>query len=125
MAKILIVDDDEFILQSFSRVLIRKGFEVQTSETAKEALERLKQEQFDLALIDVCLPDMEGTKLLIDAKKNLENTVKIMVTGFPSIETSNKAGFEGADTYIVKPIKGDELVSLVNFLLKAKKDFAK
>ena len=122
MQRILIVDDDSYILRAFSSVLTKKGFEVETSETGKQALEKLKQDSFDLALIDVCLPDMDGTELLSKAKKELEKTVKIMVTGYPSSETSDKASFEGADTYIVKPIKMDELVSVVKFFLKPKTD---
>lgn len=122
MKKILIIDDDKYILRSFSTVLAKRGFEVETAETGKHALEKLKQGFFDLALIDVCLPDMDGTDLLESAKKEMEKTVKIMVTGHPSVETSDKAGFKGADTYIVKPIKMDELVSVVNFFLNPKKD---
>jgi DNA-binding NtrC family response regulator len=109
-------------LKSFSQVLTKRGFEVETAETGKQALEKLKQDSFDLALIDVCLPDMEGTDLLENAKKELEKTVKIMLTGHPSVKTSEKATFEGADTYIVKPIKMDELISVINFFLKPKKD---
>jgi len=69
LQRILIVDDDSYILRAFSSVLTKKGFEVETSETGKQALEKLKQDSFDLALIDVCLPDMDGTELLSKAKK--------------------------------------------------------
>ena len=122
MKKILIIDDDTFILKSFSSVLTKRGFEVATAETGKQALEKLKQGSFDVALIDVCLPDMKGTELLERAKKELEKTAKIMLTGYPSVETSEKATFEGADTYIVKPIKMDELLSVINFFLKPKQN---
>jgi DNA-binding response OmpR family regulator len=122
LKKILIIDDDAFILKSFSRVLTKKGFEVETAETGKQALEKLQQGAYDLALIDVCLPDMKGTDLLERAKKELEKTTKIMLTGHPTVETSEKASFEGADTYIVKPIKMDELISVINFFLKTKQD---
>lgn len=122
MKKIIIIDDDTYILRSFSLVLTKRGFEVETAETGKQALEKLKKDFFDLALIDVCLPDMEGTELLEKAKKELVKTVKIMLTGHPSVKTSEKATFEGADTYIVKPIKMDELISVVNFFLKQKED---
>jgi len=122
LKKVLIIDDDTYVLNSFSRVLSKRGFEVETAETGKQALEKLKQGSFDVALIDVCLPDMEGTDLLENAKKELEKTVKIMLTGHPSVKTSEKATFEGADTYIVKPIKMDELISVINFFLKPKQE---
>jgi DNA-binding NtrC family response regulator len=121
LQKILIIDDDTYILNSFTKVLTKKGFEVETAETGKQALDKIKQNSFDVALIDVCLPDMEGTELLSKVKKELEKTVKIMLTGHPSVKTSEKATFEGADTYIVKPIKMDELVSVINFFLKQRK----
>ncbi len=121
MQKILIIDDDTYILSTFTKVLTKKGFEVETAETGKQALDKLKQNSFDVALIDVFLPDMDGTELLSKAKKELEKTVKIMLTGHPSVKTSEKATFEGADTYIVKPIKMDELVSVINFFLKQRK----
>ena len=122
MKKVLIIDDDTYVLDSFSRVLSKRGFEVETAENGTQALEKLKQGSFDVALIDVCLPDMEGTDLLENAKKELEKTVKIMLTGHPSVKTSEKATFEGADTYIVKPIKMDELISVINFFLKPKQE---
>jgi DNA-binding NtrC family response regulator len=122
LKKILVVDDDKFILSSFQRILTKRGFEVETAESGKQALEKLKHGSFDLALIDVCLPDMNGTDLLKNAKEELKKTVKIMVTGQPSVETSEKATFEGVATYIVKPIKGEELISVINFFLKPNPD---
>ena len=122
MKKILIIDDDTYILTTFSQILKKRGFEVETAETGKQGLEKLSQGSYDVALIDVCLPDMEGTDLLAKAKKELENSIKIMLTGHPSVKTSEKASFEGADTYIVKPIKIDELISVINFFLKTKQE---
>ncbi len=122
MKKILIVDDDTYILSSFSKVLTQRGFEVTTAETGQKALEKLKECSFDVALIDVCLPDMEGTDLLEKAKKEMEKTIKIILTGHPSVKTSEKATFEGADTYITKPIKMEQLISVINFFSKAKQE---
>lgn len=118
MKRILIVEDDPFVLRSFSQTLAKHDFEVETSQSGAQALEKLKQVKFDLALIDVCLPDMDGTELLSRAKKYLEKTVKIMVTGFPSVELSDKAKVEGAETYVVKPIKPPELLALVNLYVR-------
>lgn len=122
MKKILVIDDDEYIRNTFFKVLKKRGFEVETAESGSQALEKLKQNYFDIALIDVILPDMLGTELLTKAKKELEKTAKIMLTGFPSVETNQKASCEGADTYIIKPIKIEELFSVVNFFLKEKNE---
>ncbi|MBE3116374.1 response regulator, partial [Candidatus Bathyarchaeota archaeon] len=60
----LIIDDDESILRTFSRILQKNGFSTDTAETGKEAIEKAQTKPYAVALIDVCLPDMNGTNLL-------------------------------------------------------------
>jgi DNA-binding response OmpR family regulator len=114
---ILIVDDDESILRSLSRVLHKNGYSVEVATTASEALNKLKNRHFDLALIDVILPDMKGTELLVKAKEDLKQTVKFIITGYPSAETGAKARDEGADAFILKPISMVELLSVIQVFL--------
>ena len=76
----------------------------------------------DLALVDIRLPDMDGTDLLAKLKKQLQHTVKIMITGFPSLETGVKALDEGADAYLVKPVKPQELLMLLEEKLKNREE---
>jgi len=118
--RILIVDDDKSILRTFTRILQKKGYEPDIAETGKEAIEKSKSKTYEVALIDVRLPDMEGTDLLIKMKKTLQNTIKIMITGFPSLETGIKALDEGADAYLVKPVKPEDLLSLIEEKLKSR-----
>ena len=115
---ILVVDDDKSILRTFTRILQKSGYDIDTAETGKEAMEKTKNRQYDLALVDIRLPDMDGTDLLAKLKKPLQNTVKIMITGFPSLETGVKALDEGADAYLVKPVKPQELLVLLEEKLK-------
>jgi two-component system response regulator HydG len=117
---ILIVDDDKSILRTFTRILQKHGYEIDTAETGKEAIEKADKKNFDLALVDIRLPDMDGTELLAKMKKQLQNTIKIMITGFPSIESGVKALDEGADAYLVKPVKPEELLMLIKEKLKNK-----
>jgi DNA-binding response OmpR family regulator len=117
---ILVVDDDKSILRTFTRILQNNGYEIDAAETGKEAIEKVEKRHFDLALVDVRLPDMDGTDFLAKMKKPLQNTVKIMITGFPSIETGVKALDEGADAYLVKPVKPEELLLLIEEKLKDK-----
>jgi DNA-binding response OmpR family regulator len=117
---ILVVDDDKSILRTFSRILQKSGYEIETAETGKEAIEKADKRQYDLALVDIRLPDMDGTDLLAKIKRQLQNTVKIMITGFPSLETGVKALDEGADAYLVKPVKPQELLMLLDEKLKGK-----
>jgi DNA-binding response OmpR family regulator len=118
--KILVVDDDKSILRTFTRILQKSGFEIDVAETGKEAMEKTEKKHYDLALVDIRLPDIDGTDLLVKLKKPLKDTVKIMITGFPSLETGVKALDEGADAYLVKPVKPQELLLLIEEKLKNK-----
>ena len=117
---ILIVDDDKSILRTFTRILQKNGYEIDAVETGKEAIEKADTQEYDLALVDIRLPDMDGTELLAKMKKPLQKTIKIMITGFPSLETGVKALDEGADAYLVKPVKPEELLMLIEEKLKNK-----
>jgi len=119
---ILVVDDDKSILRTFTRILQKSGYEIETAETGKEAMEKAETKHYDLALVDIRLLDMDGTELLAKLRKQLQHTVKIMITGFPSLETGVKALDEGADAYLVKPVKPQELLALLEEKLKHRKE---
>jgi DNA-binding response OmpR family regulator len=115
---ILVVDDDKSILRTFTRILQKSGYDIEVAETGKEAIEKAENRHYDLALVDIRLPDMDGTDLLAKLKICFQNTIKIMITGFPSLETGVKALDEGADAYLVKPVKPQELLLLLEEKLK-------
>ncbi len=117
---ILVVDDDKSILRTFTRILQKQDYKVDTAETGKEAIEKAESKHYDLALVDIRLPDTDGTELLARLKRQLQNTIKIMITGFPSIESGVKALDEGADAYLVKPVKPEDLLMLIKEKLKNK-----
>ncbi|MCL2477688.1 response regulator [Candidatus Bathycorpusculum sp.] len=121
---ILVVDDDKSILRTFTRILQKSGYEIDTAETGQEAIEKTQTRSYDLALVDIRLPDIDGTDLLAKLKKPLQHTVKIMITGFPSLETGVKALDEGADAYLVKPVKPQELLILLEEKLKSREEAA-
>lgn len=115
---ILVIDDDKSILRTFTRILQKAGYKVEIAETGKEAIEKAGNSKYDLALVDVRLPDMDGTDLLIKLKEPMRDTVKIVITGFPSIEVGVKALDAGADAYLVKPVKPEDLLLLIEEKLK-------
>jgi DNA-binding response OmpR family regulator len=117
---ILVIDDDKSILRTFTRILQKNGYAIDVAETGKEAMEKSKKQTFNLALIDIRLPDIDGTELLIKLQKVMPEAVKIMITGFPSLETGIKALDEGADAYLVKPVKPEELIALIEEKFKLK-----
>jgi DNA-binding response OmpR family regulator len=117
--RVLVIDDDKSILRTFTRILQKNGYDIDVAETGKEALEKSQKKTYDLALIDIRLPDMDGTDLLVKMQKIMPKAVKIMITGFPSLETGIKALDEGADAYLVKPVKPEELLALIEEKFKA------
>ncbi len=118
--RIIVIDDDKSILRTFTRILQKNGYEIEVAETGKEALEKTKSKSHDLALIDIRLPDMDGTDLLVKMQQMNPKAIKIMITGFPSLETGVKALDEGADAFLVKPVKPEELLALIEEKFKAK-----
>jgi DNA-binding response OmpR family regulator len=117
--RILVVDDDVSILKCFKNILEKEGYIVEAVETGKAALERIKKEKFNVCLFDVKLPDMDGTELLLKLTKNPE-TIKIIITGFSSDELGRKAADYGADDFLVKPVKPEELIATVRERLVVK-----
>ncbi len=115
---ILIIDDDKSILNIFTRILQKQGYQTDTAETGEEALEKLQNNTYDLALIDVKLPDTNGTDLLARINQTHPNMIKIAITGYPSLEDASKVIDRGAAAYLVKPVKSEELVSLIAEKLK-------
>jgi DNA-binding NtrC family response regulator len=111
---ILIIDDDKYILSVFSRILTKQGYAVENAETGQEAMEMIAKKQYDLALIDVKLPDVEGPILVEKLHKENPDMMKVVITGFPSIEDANKVMDNGAAAYLVKPIKSEELIKFIN-----------
>lgn len=116
--KILIIDDDKYILCIFSRILQKQGYDVDTAETGQEALEKIGNQKYDLALIDVKLPDTEGPNLLARINNIYPEMMKIVITGFPSLEDATKVMDQGAIAYLVKPVKSEELVKIINEKMK-------
>jgi DNA-binding response OmpR family regulator len=109
--RVLLIDDDKAILRSIGLVLERNGFSVDKAETGKEAVEKLKAQSYDVLLVDLKLPDMEGTDLL--SMVNVPDAVKIMFTGFPSLVSGMQAMDKGVDAYLHKPVKPEELVMVI------------
>lgn len=121
LRKALIVDDDASILRNFSRLLRENGYEVCAVSTAKDAIARISEDgTFDLLLLDYILPDMDGLKILETVGAKVRNSVKIMITGFPTLKETSRAFDLGIDSYLEKPIDADTLLSLIEQITKKK-----
>jgi len=111
--RILLVDDDQAILSSVATILQLKGYNVETAETGRQAIEKSQSQFFNLALLDIKLPDMEGTSLLVKMHQTTPRMMKIMLTGYPSLENAVTALNLGADAYLLKPVNPKDLLKVV------------
>ena len=116
--KILVVDDDAIVIKSCRRILEAEGFEVSTVPGADQALEAIKNSDFDLLLIDVKMPKHDGMYLMREIKKNWPEIPIIIMSGYPTPETIADVLKLGATLFIPKPFKPDELVKSVRQALK-------
>lgn len=119
---ILVVDDDKAILKSFKTILQSEGYDVDTAETGEEALEKTDAQFYNLALLDIKLPDIEGTALLAEIHEYRPKTMKIMVTGHATLQNAVESLNLGADAYVMKPVKPEELLRVVGEKLKEQED---
>jgi CheY-like chemotaxis protein len=108
--RILIIDDDTEILRVFSKILQLEGYITDTAASGQEALNKAKSSFFDVFLIDIRLPDMEGTEILAELQKSDPTSVKIMVSGQPSTEHAIKALNAGANAFFTKPVDFNILI---------------
>jgi len=119
---ILIVDDDRTILKSLREILESEGYSVETVQTSQEAIEKTKTQFYNLALLDIKLPDMEGTKLLKAIHETSPKMVKIMVTGYPALQNAVESLNMGADAYLMKPVHPQEMLKVVEEKLKEQEE---
>lgn len=121
-ARILIVDDDESIRKILSTILKEEGYDVDTAENGKEAIDKSTAKFYNLALIDVRLPDVEGVTLLARFKENLPRMRKIIITGFPSIQNAIEAVNNKADGYVLKPFEISKVLETIKEQLKKQQE---
>ena len=117
-SKILVVDDDETIRETVAAILEDEGYNVSTAQDGKEALDKCNTEFYNLALIDIRLPDMDGTELLKLLPETTPPMVKIIVTGYPSLQNAVKAVNHGADAYLLKPVEAEEILKTIRLQLE-------
>jgi len=108
--RILIVDDDPGIGESLSDIFKEKGYLVSISNKGSVAIDKLKQTDFNVALIDIKLPDMSGTALLKELKEINPEIICMIITGHASLENAVNALEQGASAYITKPLDMDDVL---------------
>ena len=118
IARILIIDDDENIRKVLQTILEDEGYYIATADTGKRGIEQSEKDFFNLVLIDVRLPDMEGIELLSKLKDTKPKMRKIIVTGYPTLQNAVSAVNKGADAYVMKPFDVEKILVTIKDQLK-------
>jgi two-component system response regulator PilR (NtrC family) len=121
-ARILVVDDDESIRKVLTMILEEEGYAVDMAKNGREAIQKCKTKFYNLALIDIRLPDIKGVKLLTKMKDTTPKMRKIIITGYPSLKNAVDALNEGAHAYIMKPFDMPKVLELIRKQLTKQKE---
>ncbi|MGB5273904.1 MAG: response regulator, partial [Flavobacteriaceae bacterium] len=113
MPNLLIIEDDAAFCQMLQKFLTRHNFQVQTSFTATHAKAMFSDNEFDVVLTDLRLPDYDGIQLLSDIKSTNPKTQVILMTGYAEVGSAVKAMKKGAYDYISKPFTPDEILMVI------------
>jgi signal transduction histidine kinase len=116
--RILIVDDEALVLDSCRRVLVGAGYQVHTASDGAEAIRKLREDAYDLMLVDLKMPDMDGIEVLNRAKQKDPAMVVALITGYGTVETAVEAMKNGAYDYLSKPISAGSLEMLAKRALE-------
>ncbi len=119
--RILIVDDEEVVRESLNQWFAAEGYETGTAVSAREALESAARHKWDLALIDIKMPGMDGMELQARLHANEPEMTTVIMTGYATVDTAIQAFKHGAYDYITKPIDPDDLSHLISRALEHKR----
>ena len=117
-AKILVVDDESKIRESFSDILSLEDFEVDTAHNGEDAINMIDDDYYDIALIDLNMPKVDGMEVLKYLVEHSIDTIGIILTGYATIRTAVEAMKAGAFDYLAKPVKMEEVIMVINRALE-------
>ena len=118
---ILIVDDEEIVRESLSSWLELDGYEVGVAENGARALERLPEKDWNLAMVDLKMPGMDGIELMDEIRKAKPETIVIIMTAYATVDTAVQAMKKGAYDYIVKPFNPEDLSMTIRKIIEHQK----
>jgi len=120
-AKVLVVDDEEVVQRSYARTLQSDRCNVAVAWNGKDALQVMGRDHYDLVLLDLRMPGMDGMTVLKAIKENWPESEVIVITGYPTVESAKEAVRLGAYDYLAKPVCPDDVIHAANAAMLHKK----
>jgi DNA-binding NtrC family response regulator len=111
--KVLIVDDEERFRTTMCKLLTVRGVEAAMAASGKEAIEKLRQNPYDVIILDIRMPEMGGVQVLSEIRKIDPDAEVIIMTGYASVDTAKEIMKLGAYDYVLKPYAVDELMEKI------------
>ena len=115
--RLLVVDDEEVIREACQRILTRAGYTVETAVDGQKAVESLRRTDFDLVLLDIKMPVMDGMQVMDVLRKEQPDVKIVVITGHGTVHTAVQAHRAGAANFLAKPFSPSELRQAVRFAL--------
>src|SRR5450830_317322 len=112
--KILVVDDEEVVRLSYLKTLSGQHYNVDVVADGKDALQMMSQQPFDVVLLDLRMPGIDGMTVLKTIKEKWPESEVIIITGYPAVESAKEAVALGAYDYLAKPAGPDEVINAAN-----------
>jgi len=117
--KVLVIDDEQIVLDSVKKILVQENYEVDTSISSRKGLDLANQNDYDLVLSDIRMPEIGGMRVLRDIKRAKPTLPVVIITGYATVQSAVQAMKLGATDYIEKPFTPEELVKAVNDAIEA------
>ena len=111
--QILVLDDEPIVCKRLKPNLEKLGYEVETFTRSMEAMERVKEKQFDIVITDLKMEGLDGMQFLTEVKRRSQTTEVIVITGFATMETAKESFKKGVFDFIAKPFKLGEIAEIV------------
>ncbi|UCH07274.1 MAG: response regulator [Deltaproteobacteria bacterium] len=112
-AKVLVIDDEDIVLKSVSKILSEEDYQVDVSSSGRQGIDWAIDRSYDVVLTDIRMPDIGGMRVLRDIKRAKPSLAVIMITGYASVQSAVQAMQLGAADYLEKPFTPDQLLKAV------------
>jgi DNA-binding NtrC family response regulator len=120
-AKVLVIDDEEVVRRGLARALESERCRVEQSGSGPIGLKAMDREAFDIVLLDLRMPEMDGVEVLGQIKRRWPETEVIVITGYPAVDTAKEAMRLGAYDYLAKPVGCDEVARVTHQAMEHKR----